>query len=208
MLNERINLNDLIRDKYLNEKKSGRTIATELDIGYTQVYERLKRMGVTRTRQEARGINPQRGFPLGYTPWNTGKKSPRGKKAKKCKTCGNIFYPVESHYDITLYCSGRCREKFNYEKHKERRRNGARLLHRKLKNKVVTKLGGKCEICGYNKSNAALDIHHKNPETKEDRKWKTTMRKIINNEISKSEIMLLCANCHREVHEVRGENNE
>lgn len=70
----------------------------------------------------------------------------------------------------------------------------------RLKSRAVYVLGGKCQICGYNKCQQALEFHHINPEEKE-----FTIQENCNRgwEIVKSEIKkcaLLCANCHREVH--------
>jgi len=58
-----------------------------------------------------------------------------------------------------------------------------------------------CQICGYNKSYNALEFHHKNDD---DKKYnislmKTLSIKTIENEIKKC--MIVCANCHREIHE-------
>ncbi len=62
--------------------------------------------------------------------------------------------------------------------------------------------GGKCEICLYDKCDRALSFHHINPETKSfglsdkglTRSWDT-----IKKEIDKC--ILVCANCHMEIHE-------
>jgi hypothetical protein len=69
------------------------------------------------------------------------------------------------------------------------------------KQKAVEYLGGRCVKCGYNKSLAALDFHHIDPLTKE---WKPTRLmsyrwEIVKQELDKCE--LICANCHRELHE-------
>jgi hypothetical protein len=65
----------------------------------------------------------------------------------------------------------------------------------------------KCELCGYNKEFSAIDFHHKNPNKKEYeiyqiiRGGKTpTLEKI---ELLKKELpkcMIVCSNCHREIH--------
>lgn len=56
-----------------------------------------------------------------------------------------------------------------------------------------------CAICGYSKCDAALEFHHTNPE---DKKFQVTARttgyKKIVEELNKC--ILLCANCHREIH--------
>lgn len=70
------------------------------------------------------------------------------------------------------------------------------------KSKLVYALGSRCQICGYCKSSSALDLHHIDASIKEraigsmishPRSWA-----IIASEASKC--VLLCANCHRELH--------
>ena len=68
-----------------------------------------------------------------------------------------------------------------------------------LKKKAVEHLGGKCQRCGYSKYIGALEFHHKDPSDKDltiadsGKKWDN-----IKEEVEKC--MLLCANCHREIH--------
>lgn len=69
------------------------------------------------------------------------------------------------------------------------------------KEKSVLYLGGKCIKCGYSKSLAALDFHHTDPNKKD---WKPSRLMSYRWEIVKAELdkcELLCANCHRELHE-------
>ena len=73
---------------------------------------------------------------------------------------------------------------------------------KKLKRMAVEYKGGKCEVCGYDRCIAALEFHHPDPSQKDfgmssggwTRAWAT-----IKNEIDKC--MLVCACCHRELHE-------
>jgi len=61
--------------------------------------------------------------------------------------------------------------------------------------------GGKCESCGYNKCIDALDFHHVNEKEKEfglsqsglTRSWERTKKE-------SDKCVLVCANCHREIH--------
>lgn len=70
-----------------------------------------------------------------------------------------------------------------------------------LRKRAVEYMGGKCQICGYNRCISAMDFHHRKAEEKGfgisafgiTRSWD----KILN-ELQKC--VLLCANCHREVH--------
>jgi hypothetical protein len=71
----------------------------------------------------------------------------------------------------------------------------------KIKLDAIAYKGGKCVKCGYNKCVAALEFHHINPALKEfgmgqngaTKSWAT-----IKQELDKC--ILLCANCHREIH--------
>ena len=77
------------------------------------------------------------------------------------------------------------------------------IKHRRqnIKQKIVNLLGGKCELCGYNKCIRALELHHKDPTEKEfslSNKGINYSEKKVLQEIKKC--MLVCANCHRELH--------
>ena len=57
-----------------------------------------------------------------------------------------------------------------------------------------------CAICGYNKCDACLDFHHSNPK---DKKFYITQNMCRKNKLIAEELnkcILLCANCHREIH--------
>lgn len=72
---------------------------------------------------------------------------------------------------------------------------------RKLKDMAIEYKGGKCEKCGYNKCNGALEFHHLNPEEKDfsiSTSGTTKSFERIKKEIDKC--ILVCANCHREIH--------
>ena len=72
----------------------------------------------------------------------------------------------------------------------------------KLKHDLIEYKGGKCEICGYDKCDAALEFHHLNPEEKDfgiAYKGYTRSFKKCKEEVDKC--ILVCANCHREIHE-------
>jgi len=70
------------------------------------------------------------------------------------------------------------------------------------KSRIVESFGGKCGICGYNKCNASLALHHINPNEKE-----FSFSKVRANPKSWSKIVselrkcvMLCHNCHSEIH--------
>jgi hypothetical protein len=72
---------------------------------------------------------------------------------------------------------------------------------RKLKSMLIEYKGGKCVLCGYRRYAGAFDLHHLNSSEKEfglsvrglTRSWDK-----IKKEADKC--VLVCANCHREVH--------
>ena len=72
---------------------------------------------------------------------------------------------------------------------------------KKVRNKAIEYLGGKCIRCVYNKYSEVLEFHHINPKEKDfsisekgySRSWEK-----VKAEIEKCN--LVCANCHRETH--------
>lgn len=71
------------------------------------------------------------------------------------------------------------------------------------KTRLVEGMGGKCVICNYSKCNAALEFHHIDPTQKEfgigaARGSIINWNKLVE-EVKKC--VILCANCHREIHE-------
>ena len=77
-------------------------------------------------------------------------------------------------------------------------------LRTEWKDRLIEYKGKKCEICGYDKCEGALQFHHKDPSLKEFtlshinlNNTNFSLQKILQ-EIDKCE--LLCANCHAEKH--------
>lgn len=73
---------------------------------------------------------------------------------------------------------------------------------RKLRRMSIEYGGGGCQICGYDASIYALTFHHRNPKEKDfglsarglTRSWEKIQKEL-------DKCILLCANCHAEVHE-------
>lgn len=71
-----------------------------------------------------------------------------------------------------------------------------------LRIKVVEVLGGRCILCGYNRCTDALCANHIDPSQKEFgisykgmcRSWKRVLSEL-------KKCVLLCSNCHTEVHD-------
>ena len=79
------------------------------------------------------------------------------------------------------------------------------LYRKNIKIKMVEYKGGKCEICGYNKCIEALEFHHTNPKEKDfNISGGTKSFNSLKSELDKC--ILVCANCHREIHNGYNEN--
>lgn len=81
-------------------------------------------------------------------------------------------------------------------------KDAVKQWRKSTKERIIQSMGGKCQICNYDKCDEALELHHINPEEKE-----FGLGAIRANPISWSKIVvelrkciLLCANCHRELH--------
>lgn len=70
---------------------------------------------------------------------------------------------------------------------------------RVLREHAVTLLGGRCRICGYDRCPAAMDFHHVDPLEKDFAISERMGWAAVERELRKC--VLLCATCHREVHE-------
>ena len=74
-------------------------------------------------------------------------------------------------------------------------------LRRAMKKQAVKELGGKCEICGYDKCIDALEFHHLDPSQKDfgiSQKGYTRSWENVKKELDKC--IMVCSNCHKEIH--------
>lgn len=71
----------------------------------------------------------------------------------------------------------------------------------RTKQKLIDYKGGKCQVCAYDRCIQALEFHHLDLSEKD---FTISGSKVHNIEKMKAELdkcVLLCANCHREVHQ-------
>lgn len=112
---------------------------------------------------------------------------------KSCTVCGErkpgdeFFWKDKAHTKKQSRCK-RC--------HRGMMRERARRTFLWL----YATVGDKCKACGYDKCQAALEFHHRNPEEKDFQisKAQSYNKDKLLQEAAKC--ILLCANCHREVH--------
>lgn len=115
-------------------------------------------------------------------------------KEKQCLICGEKFITNNPKRKYCFNCSP------NDIPAADRLRNIKRII----KHKLIMYKGGKCEICGYDKCEGALQFHHLNPQEKE---FTISQVNLNESEFSFENLLkevdkcqLLCANCHAEQH--------
>lgn len=178
-------------------------IAKQFNVSYSTIGDILVRNGVTIRDQSTRklllGIIPNGMTPTDYEIYKN-IKFPTSKDRtnymiryridkKQCLACGN---PAQQKSDGTYLTS--CKK--HLEKYRDNKAQVNKHTSRKNKNDAVLYKGGKCNRCGYNKSNAAFDFHHVD-KTQKDKNWSALRLKPLEqlkNELDKCE--LLCKNCH------------
>ena len=91
-------------------------------------------------------------------------------------------------------------QKGRYSECKKCRSNRQVGLYAKYKAQAIQYKGGKCVSCGYDKCAAALDFHHLDPSQKDPEWSKMRHRSFekVRDELDKC--VLLCKNCHTELH--------
>ena len=125
----------------------------------------------------------------------------KGYKIKRiCSVCSNEF---EYNNYSKKYCSSDCGKKAKKEYLENKNFNYEKVVDWRIKKKKksVEYKGGKCIICGYNKAMSALDFHHLDPNKKDFTISKFINKKFENIKDDLDKCVLLCSNCHREVHE-------
>ncbi|MGA2471489.1 MAG: helix-turn-helix domain-containing protein [Solirubrobacteraceae bacterium] len=71
---------------------------------------------------------------------------------------------------------------------------------RKVKQTLVTEFGGRCALCGYDRSPAALEFHHLDPATKLFSIAQQGFGRSLDQlRVEAAKCVLLCSNCHAEV---------
>jgi hypothetical protein len=81
--------------------------------------------------------------------------------------------------------------------------SGVNKSLQRRKKLLVEAFGGKCIICGYNKSLRALHFHHKNDKDKRDN-ISNIIRHYRNYDFIVRELnncIMVCGNCHSEIHD-------
>lgn len=116
-----------------------------------------------------------------------------------CLICGQEF-EIRNKGWSRKYCYN-CSPKINEVGVRSEHAYNITIKRRALKKMLIEYKGGKCERCGYNKCSRALEFHHLDPSIKD-----FSISKHINRDIDKlkaevDKCILLCSNCHAEIHQ-------
>lgn len=134
-------------------------------------------------------------------------------EGKCCEYCGLKLESKEGKKNFRRdkkFCDQKCHDANKYKKSSKNNKvfkdnYGLNLytikgIQKKLD--LIELFGGKCEKCGYDKNISAFDFHHINPDEKSF-EIKVEMLKYKSDDLILEEAlkcMLLCSNCHRELH--------
>ena len=148
-----------------------------------------KSAAAKRTNSKKRSYARSKAWRLKYPErWKEHQLNFRKKNRKPCRLCkGKMPFPSPGK----CYCSEECRLKAvraNLAKFRNKQRE---KIHQHK-----TDLG--CSMCGYNKCGASLDWHH--TSRNKERRITSTGYFTPLEEKERAKCILLCSNCHRELH--------
>lgn len=174
-------ISEEIRQKVVQLKELGKTyleISKELNISKGSVSNICKEAGLKQTYIE---LTPE--------------------KIKECQILYDEIGNIKTVAKLVNISYKRLREVITFKTSTKTDYDYVKDRRRKVKELLVNYKGGKCEICGYDKCLGASDFHHINPNEKEFSISSSNIYKNIDKlkeEIDKC--ILVCANCHREIH--------
>jgi len=114
----------------------------------------------------------------------------------ECKDCGEDK-PEKEFYARDTSCKV-CRTEITNEKRRERKQQWREYIN--------AAKGNKCVLCGYDRHEECLELHHLHPHRKtlsfskfvNDKAFTDENKVILNEELRES--IRICRNCHAEIH--------
>lgn len=112
---------------------------------------------------------------------------------KRCRSCNEIKQLEEFHKTSNNRKKPDCKECANARWNAQKAGHVDQIVHELFG-------GWECQVCGYDRCRRSFDFHHRGTEAKDFNiaSRYTPSYDVLKQEISKC--VLLCANCHREVH--------
>lgn len=116
---------------------------------------------------------------------------------RECKICKKTFQIIDNAW-TRKYC-------YECSPHEDENCSHAQAVSIKrkaIKRMLIQEAGGKCQNCGYNKCERALEFHHIDPIQKDfGLSAQSLSRDIDTLRQEMKKCILLCANCHAEEHD-------
>ena len=128
---------------------------------------------------------------------NTKKLKTQDSAGYICKKC-NQSLPIES-FGLYKRKENNTLRVYSYCKKCDSER--IKALQKEIKKQAVDYKGSKCEICGYDKCLTSLHFHHTDPKEKDFSISKLRKLDIVLLKKELDKCILLCSNCHGEIHE-------
>lgn len=178
-----------MKEKIINLRKKGWTylrISKELDISKATISYHLKNTNLDGSLNKRNKITPEIIEELNEFYSN-----------HTLNECSEKF--KISKTTVVKYVKNKCIVRTQEEKNRDNYQR-VKTYRQRIKEKLVNYKGGKCQLCGYNRCITALEFHHLNPNEKDFGISKYTTQKWDNLVSESDKCVLLCANCHREVH--------
>ena len=122
---------------------------------------------------------------------------------KICEICNSKFETNSASRIYCYKCSGESTRKDN-----ESRKHQKTILRRSMKLQAIKLMGGKCNICGYNKCIDALEFYHEDPDEKEFKLGSGNTMSWQDYKAEASKCILACSNYHKEIHSQVGYNTK
>ena len=191
------NINEIL--KLFKEGLSYEKIGKQCGVSGNYIKKLLKKNGIELPVR--RKINPKETFNKGKRKKEIVKNNDNWHERKNglyCEVCGK-----ELTGNQKKFCSKKCKEKkYSQEQYhtlyaRKQDKSGA-----EMKAEYIKKMGGCCSVCGYKKNLASLVFHHVDPSRK---KFTVGARDIVRRstksiEEELSNCIVLCQNCHNELH--------
>jgi biotin operon repressor len=120
----------------------------------------------------------------------------------KYKSCEKVAQELSvSKSTVLRYVETISKDPLSLEERKKRNVKAVQRRRLKIKGMAVEYKGGKCKCCGYSKYQGALEFHHLDPSEKDfNFSQKGHCRSWEKVKIELDKCILVCANCHREIH--------
>lgn len=172
-------MNKLDLENYIGQGFSSRRISATTNKSQTTVMHWLKKFGLKTTLKSFKEL------PACVKIIN----GDRVKTCPKCKQTKNVilgFY-ISKKNRIHGWCKD-CNNRITCQK----------IIDRKKQ--CIEYKGGKCYVCGYNRYAGSMDFHHVDPSKKEFNISNLKTYALVNIKKELDKCILLCRNCHGEVH--------